>query len=83
MGFFGPFPETTSAHYTDGTHKWYGEAPKGATVASSSWKIFKMEYTGDNWVIKYPVDTTTDKATDAPKFVWNDVASLTYRELGT
>ena len=75
--YFGPFPASTIAYYTDGTDKWYGRAAKGSKTSDARWQIMKMEYTGDNWITKYP------DGTDAPKFIWDDVAALTYRELGT
>ena len=87
MAYFGPMPTTTSAYSTDGTDKWFGEAAKGAKVSDSRWAIFKMEYSGDNWLIKFPVDSSTGKASDAPQFIWGSdgtaAQAYTYRELGT
>jgi len=75
--YFGPFPETTIAYYTDGTDEWYGEANKGANTFDARWKITKQEYSGDNWIIKYP------NGSSEPKFKWDDVATLSYKLLGT
>lgn len=71
------------AYATDGTNQWFAKAAKGCTTDKAGWMIVKIEYTGQNWITKYPVDATSDKATDAPKFVWDNYASLTYRILGT
>lgn len=81
--YFEPTPNMTDAYYTDGTDKWFGKASKGASTAKASWQIFMMDYTGNNWIIKYPVDTVTNLASDAPKFIWDSVATYTYRVLGT
>jgi len=87
MALYKSTPETTTAYYTDGTHKWFGSAPKGCALAAAGWSIFKMEYTGSNWVIKFPVDPDTGKATDAPKFIWGTTgataAAYTFNILGT
>jgi hypothetical protein len=43
-----------------------------------------MEYTGEDWVFKYPVDDTTYLASDEPKFVWESCASTySFGFLGT
>lgn len=81
--YYEPTKNMTDAYYTDTTDEWYGKAPKGSATSVASWMIFKMEYTGSNWIIKYPVDPVTGLGTDAPKFKWDDVAILTYRILGT
>lgn len=87
MGYFGPAPTTTSAYHTDGTDKWFGEANRGTKISDSCWVIFKMEYTSADWIILFPVDSVTDKASAEPKFIWDDGVtdqeSYTYRELGT
>lgn len=77
LNFFDPQPNLSQAYYTDGTDKWYGKASKGSTTASARWVIVKIEHSGDNWVTKYP------DGSDQPKFVWDAVASLTYKMLGT
>lgn len=81
--FYEPTPNTTDAYYTDGTNKFFGRAPKGSGINDSRWQIFKMEYTGDNWIIKFPKDPVTSLGTDAPKFVWSSVSSYTFNVLGT
>jgi hypothetical protein len=73
----------TDAFYTDGTDEWYGKAPKGSATSDASWQIFMMDYTGSNWIIKWPVDPVSGLGTDAPKFIWDNVGTLTYRILGT
>ena len=86
MNYYEPTKNATDAYYTDGTHKWFGKAAKGVSLTTAAWCIFKMEYTGDNWVIKYPVDPSTGLGTDAPKFIWGangaTAAGLTYNILG-
>jgi len=85
--FYDPIPNTTTAYYQDASDdEYYGKASKGHTTAQAVWQIFKMEYTagaGSNkdWIILYPVDA--GKASDQPKFVWDNVDTYTYRELGT
>jgi len=82
MGFYNPTPGFTNAYHNDGTHEYFGKGPKGAKTSDAQWSIFKMEYdtgydtAGDNWIIKYP------DGTDAPKFIWDNVESLTYKLLG-
>ena len=80
---FEPTPNHTDAYFTDGTHKWFAKANKGCTTDKAGWQIFKMEFTGSNWIILYPVDTTTGKASDQPKFTLDSYAGYTYRILGT
>ena len=77
--YFGPFPNTTVAYHLDsvsGTDKFYGKCGKGSKTSDPRWQIVKMEYTGDHWITKYP------DGTDSPKFIWDDVESLTYKLLG-
>ena len=93
--FLEPIPNTTAAYHQDALDdEYYGKAPKGRKVSDSVWQIFKIVYTtgvGTNkdWIILYPVDTTTGKASDQPKFIWDDdgtgsiVETYVYRELGT
>ena len=85
--YFEPTPNATDAFYTDGTHQWFGKAARGCSETKAGWIICKMEFSGNNWTMKYPVDTTTGKASDAPKFTWGafgaNVTAYTYRELGT
>lgn len=81
--FFEPTPNSTDAYYTDGTNKWFGKASRGTATSKAGWQIFKMEFTGSNWIILFPVDSTTGLASDAPKFVLDNYASFTYRVLGT
>ena len=83
MGFYEPTPGFTNAYHCDGTHEYFGKAPKGARTTDSQWTIVKMEYntsydtTGDPWIMKYP------DGSDAPKFKWSEVATLSYYILGT
>jgi len=86
--YFEPTPNATDAFYTDGVSQWFGKAAKGCGEGKAGWQICKMEYSGTTaWTMKYPVDTDTGVATDAPKFIWgtygSNVTSYTYRELGT
>jgi len=80
--YIEPTKNMTDAYYTDDTHKWYGKAAKGCMTSQAGWIIFKMEYTGSNWIIKYPVDTDTGLGSDAPKFIWDSVATYDYAILG-
>lgn len=80
--YFEPTPNMTDAYYTDATDDWYGKAAKGTATSSPRWLIIKMEHSGNNWIIKYPVDTATGLGSDAPKFIWDNVASYTYHILG-
>lgn len=87
--YYEPQPNTTTAYHQDASDdEYYGKASKGMKVSQAVWQIFQMKYTagaGSNkdWVILYPVDTTTDKASDQPKFIWSSVETYSYRELGT
>ena len=80
--YYEPTKNMTDAYHTDGTHKWYGKAAKGCNISKPGWQIFKMEYNGSDWIIKYPVDSDTGLGSDAPKFIWNDVVTYTYNILG-
>ena len=80
--YYDPTKNMSDAYHTDGTHKWFGKAAKGCLTSQAGWIIFKMEYTGSDWVIKYPLDTTTGLGSDAPKFIWDSVAGYTYYMLG-
>ena len=80
---YKPDKNTTEAYAKSGIHEYYGKAPAGVLTTVAQWSIFKMEYTGDNWIIKYPVDSITSLGTDAPKFKWSEVLTLTYAILGT
>jgi len=87
--YFEPQPNTTLAFHKDASDDdYYGKAGKRSKVSDPRWQIFKMEYTAGsgtekNWVMYFPVDATTGVASDQPKFVWDDVETYTYRELGT
>ncbi len=75
---YSTIPNINLAYHNDGTHEYFGDAPRGATKASAKWRIFKIEYdtsyttAGDPWIIKW---ADSDDFNDN---VWNDVASLTY-----
>ena len=82
--FYESIPNCTDAYHrgTD-NNDYYGKASKGNKTSSSGWQIFRQTYSGQNWIMQFPVDTDTGKASDAPKFVWDNVEAYTYRELGT
>ena len=75
---FEPLPNVNQAYHCDGTHEYFGDAPRGTTTAQAKWRIFKIEYdtsyttAGDPWVIKWA------DGDDNPDNVWDNVASLTY-----
>ena len=81
--FYESVPSYTDAYHTDGTHEWFGRAGKGSKSSDARWQMFKMHYTGENWIIYFPVDASTGKASDQPLFVWDSVTTYVYRELGT
>lgn len=87
--FYESMPNVTDAYHlaSDELDDYYGKAPKGKKTSDASWQIFRQHYTlsdkGKDWIMQYPVDPVTGKASDAPKFVWDDVETYTYRELGT
>jgi len=84
MGLFGPFPTSFIAYHKDaGGNEYLGAATKGTSASQAKWQILQLNYTGDNWIMLFPVDSTTGLASDAPKFVWDDVEGYDYRELGT
>jgi hypothetical protein len=80
--YYEPTKNTTDAYFTDDTDEWYGKAAKGTLTSVAAWQIFKMEYTGKNWIIKWPVDPATGLGSDAPKFIWDDVDTYDYNILG-
>jgi len=80
--YYTPTKNMTDAYHTDDTHEWFGKAAKGTSANEAAWQIFKMEYQGSDWIIKWPVDSSTGLASDAPKFVWDDVESYDYSILG-
>ena len=83
MGIYDPQPGVTDACYNDASdNEYYGTAPKGSSTSSARWKIMKIEKTAGvgtekDWIIKYP------NGSDEPKFIWDDVASYSYKLLGT
>jgi hypothetical protein len=84
MGIYSPKPGKTDAYHKDSSsNEYFGSAPKGVKSSTVGWQIFVMWKTGSNWIIYYPVDSDTGKASDQPKFVWDNCETYTYRELGT
>ena len=85
--FFDPAPGLTRAYHNDATHEYFGFAAKGTKTSDPRWSIMKMEYdtsyttAGDNWITKHPY-ASGEVATDAPKFIWDNVASLNYALYG-
>lgn len=79
---FNPCPNTNQAYHVDADlNEYFGDAPRGATVDSAKWRIYKIEYAtpGDQdspWIGKYP------DGSDMPVFIWSDVESYTYELLG-
>jgi hypothetical protein len=82
MFYYEPTKNMTDAYHIDGTDRWFGKAAKGVATSQACWQIFKMESSGDDWIIKYPVDVTTGLGSDAPKFIWDNVGNYTYHILG-
>lgn len=82
-GFYKSTPNETHAYYTDGTDEWYGWAAKGTATSASKWQIVKIDYTGDNWIEKFPQTAAGQPFTDLPHFKWDDVSTYTYGVLGT
>jgi len=80
--YYEPQKNITDAYHTDGMHKWFGKAAKGVDTSRAGWMIVKMEMSGKNWIIKYPVDPDTGKGSDAPKFIWDNVEVYSYNVLG-
>jgi hypothetical protein len=74
-GIYRPKKNEIHAYHTDGTDEWYGFAPAGAATTSSQWQIVKLEYTGDNWIEKWP------SGDDSPKYQWSGVTGYTYELL--
>jgi len=78
---FHPTPNVNQAYHCDGTHEYFGDAPRGVATSDAKWRIFKIEYdtgydtAGDPWVVKWALGT------DAPIHKWSEVASLTYELL--
>ena len=78
---FLPLPNVNQAYHNDGTHEYFGDAPRGAATSDAKWRIFKIEYDtgydtpGDPWIIKWA------DGDDFPDNVWDNVASLTYELL--
>lgn len=76
-GFYQATPNETHAYAIDSGNEYYGWAGKGTNTSDSNWQIIKLEYTGSNWVEKYP------NCSDQPIFKWDDVLTYTYYILGT
>ena len=66
------------AYHNDGTHEYFGYAPRGAKTSDATWQIVKFEYTtsystaGDPWIIKWA------DGDDLPDNEWDEVENLTY-----
>ncbi len=85
MSYFGPFPNTTHAYATDiSGNEYFGEAAKGCSDPTRArWTIFQKLNTGGAanptaWIMQYPLDTTSNRFTDQPMFVWNHATDGTY-----
>lgn len=65
----------TTAYKKAGTHEYFGWADRGATTARAVWKIMKMEYTGANWIIKYP------SGDDRFMYIWDNATTYTFELL--
>jgi hypothetical protein len=70
------------AYYTNGTSEILGYAIAGISTTAVGWSVVKIEYTGDNWITKYPIDATSGKASSNPKFIWSNVTTYSYGILG-
>ena len=81
-GIYSPKHETHALEVTGGS-EYYFWAPKGTPTYGSRWKIVKMEWAGNNWIEKYPVDTQSGLGSDAAKFKKDDYLTYTYAVLGT
>ena len=71
-GFYTREPNQIHAYATDSGNEFYGWASKGTLTSQSKWQIIKLEYTGSNWIEKYP------NGSDQPIFEWDEVLSYTY-----
>ena len=60
------------AYHNDGTHEYFGYAPRGVATSDAKWQIVKLEYTGLHWVQKWA------DSDDMPDNVWDNVAALSY-----
>jgi len=84
MGYYNPTPGKTDAYHKDASgNEYFGLAARGCSTSKAAWSIFVMWYAGANWIILWPVDTTTGVASDQPKFIWDDVETYQYGVLGT
>ena len=78
MKYYEPVKNMTQAYHKDSSgNEYFGMAARGATTAKAVWVIYRIKYTGDNWIIEFA------EGTDAPKFIWDSVESYTYSLLGT
>ena len=77
-GFHKPEPNETHAYHKDSNNdEYYGWAAKGTLTSEAKWQICQLDYTGNNWVEKYP------NGSDLPIFEWDEVENYTYYLLGT
>jgi len=88
MDFYSSFPRVSVAYSVDASgNKYFGEAPSGTKSDKPGWQICRMTLIGGtvNWIMHYPVDPATNRASSSSVFVWNSAtdATYTYRELGT
>jgi hypothetical protein len=78
INYFEPFPNMITSYHKDGSgDEYFGKASKGSTTSDPRWMIAKLEYSGVNWITKYP------DGEDSPRFIWDNVESLTYQLLGS
>ena len=86
MNIYDRFPQVTVAYAEDASKdRYFGEAPSGTKAGDARWQICKMAFTGAAWIMYFPVNPATNRASQAPIFVWTSATgtTYTYRELGT
>ena len=76
-GFYKGTPNETHAYAVDSGHEYYGWASKGTLTSEAHWQILKLEYTGSNWIEKFP------NGSDQPIFEWDNCLTYDYYILGT
>lgn len=65
----------TAYHKDASNDEYFGWADRGATASQARWKIMKIDYTGANWITKFP------DGDDRFKYIFDNCTTYTYATL--
>ena len=65
----------TAYHKDSTSDEYFGWADRGALTSEAKWSIMKIDYTGNNWIAKWP------NGDDRFRYIWDNVETYTYQSL--